>query len=295
MYLLDSLQTKERKYYVYRFLNKDNVITYVGRTDDLYKRFLQHDHLTDEVSKIEYIECDSEAEMAWKEVYYINLYYNELSTNISDVYLGGQMKDIGLDDKWRRYKYQYQPESKDIGTLEKYNKYVVNIPNYDYKSLIHIIDHQKLNEIGKDKYAITQKWFNDHRYDGLVDKLRRNTTNFFRNLIPSSTTDNLWTTYEEFREEIKGKGFAKAFTYLSEENNGEYSDRIYLAYLANNFYPATHGNFEISEDQYALTELLQFIFKSALSKGSEIWIYIPSIRMRNLLKQWINENSLENK
>ena len=42
-------------------------------------------------------------------------------------------------------------------------------------------------------------------------------------------------------------------------------------------------------------ELLQFIFKSALSKGSEIWIYIPSIRMRNLLKQWINKNSLENK
>lgn len=25
MYLLDSLQTKERKYYVYRFLNKDKV------------------------------------------------------------------------------------------------------------------------------------------------------------------------------------------------------------------------------------------------------------------------------
>ena len=55
MYLLDSLQTKERKYYVYRFLNKDNVITYVGRTVDLYKRFLKHAHLTDEVSKIEYI------------------------------------------------------------------------------------------------------------------------------------------------------------------------------------------------------------------------------------------------
>ena len=73
---MDSLQTKERKYYVYRFFNKDNVITYVGRTIDLYKRFLQHDHLTDEVAKIEYIECDSEAEMAWKEVYYINLYYN---------------------------------------------------------------------------------------------------------------------------------------------------------------------------------------------------------------------------
>ena len=295
MYLLDSLQTKERKYYVYRFLNKDNVITYVGRTVDLYKRFLQHDHLTDEVSKIEYIECDSEAEMAWKEVYYINLYYNELSTNISDVYLGGQMKDIGLDDKWRRYKYQHQPESKDIGTLEKYNKYVVDIPNYDYKSLIHIIDHQKLNEIGKDKYAITQKWFNDHRYDGLVDQLRRSIMNFFRNLTPkgnlNSTHNNLWTTYEEFREEIKGKGFGRAFVYLSDDTDKDYSDRTYLAYIANNFYPATmQNNYEVTENQYALTELLQFIFKSALSKGNEIWIYIPSKRMRKLLKDWIEKD-----
>lgn len=292
---MDSLQTKERKYYVYRFFNKDNVITYVGRTIDLYKRFLQHDHLTDEVAKIEYIECDSEAEMAWKEVYYINLYYNELSTNISDVYLGGQMKDIGLDDKWRRYKHKYQPENRDIGTLEKYNKYVVGVPNYDYKSLIHIIDHEKLNEIGRDKYAITQKWFNDHRYDGLVDQLRRSIMNFFRNLTPdgnsNSTHNNLWTTYEEFREEIKGKGFGRAFTYLSNEEEKDYSDRTYLAYIANNFYPATmQNNFEVTEDQYALTELLQFMFKSALSKGKEIWIYIPSKRIRKLLKDWIEKD-----
>ena len=295
MYLLDSLQTKERKYYVYRFLNKDNVITYVGRTVDLYKRFLQHDHLTDKISKIEYIECDSEAEMAWKEVYYINLYYNELSTNISDVYLGGQMKDIGLDDKWRRYKYQYQPEIKNIGTLEKYNKYVVEVPDYDYKSLIHIVDHEKLNEIGRDKYAITQKWFNDHRYDGLVDQLRRSIMNFFRNLTPkgnlNSTHNNLWTTYEEFREETKGKGFGRAFVYLSDDTDKDYSDRTYLAYIANNFYPATtQNNYEVTENQYALTELLQFMFKSSLSKGNEVWIYLPSKRMRNLLKDWIEKD-----
>lgn len=96
------------------------------------------------------------------------------------------------------------------------------------------------------------------------------------------------TTYEEFKEEIKGKGFTKAFTYLSEDSNGEYSNMIYLAYLANNFYPATmQNNLEVTENQYALTELLQFVFQSALLKGNEIWTYIPSKRMRNLLKDWI--------
>jgi len=257
---LDSLQTKERKYYVYRFLNKDNIIIYAGRTIDLYKRFLQHNHLNNNISKIEYIECDSEAEMAWKEIYYINLYYNDLSTNISDVYHGGQMTDIGLDDNWRKYKYQYRQENKEVGTLEKYNKYVVEVPNCDYKSLIHIIEHEKLNEIGKDKYAITQKWFNDHRYDGLVDKLRKSVMNFFRNLTPkgnsNSTHNNLWTTYEEFREDIKDKGFGRDFVCLSKDSEKDYSDRIYPAYWANNFYPTTtKNNFEMTENQYALTEL----------------------------------------
>ena len=51
----------------------------------------------------------------------------------------------------------------------------------------------------------------------------------------------------------------------------------------------------IDEDGYALSEMLQFIWRSAIRDGKEIWIYIPSVRMRSLLKQWINENSLENK
>lgn len=78
---------------------------------------------------------------------------------------------------------------------------------------------------------------------------------------------------------------------MSNEEEKDYSDRIYLAYIANNFYPATmQNNFEVTEDQYALTELLQFMFKSALSKGKEIWIYIPSKRMRKLLKKLIEKD-----
>ena len=37
--------------------------------------------------------------------------------------------------------------------------------------------------------------------------------------------------------------------------------------------------------------MLQFIWRSAIRDGKEIWVYIPSIRMRNLLKQWIKQNS----
>ena len=64
-----------------------------------------------------------------------------------------------------------------------------------------------------------------------------------------------------------------------------------LGFLVYNFYPAKKSVSEISEDQFALSELLQFIFNSAIREGNEIWVYIPSIRMRMLLKRWIEKNS----
>ncbi len=43
----------------------------------------------------------------------------------------------------------------------------------------------------------------------------------------------------------------------------------------------------IQEDTYALSEMLQFIFRSAIRDGKEIELYIPSFRMRQMLKEWI--------
>ena len=51
------------------------------------------------------------------------------------------------------------------------------------------------------------------------------------------------------------------------------------------------NNISVNEDGYALSEMLQFIWRSAIRDGKEIWVYIPSIRMRTLLKEWIDQNS----
>ena len=290
-YKLNEFQKENRKYYVYRFLNKDNIIIYVGRTSDLSRRLSNHEHITDNVSKIEYIECDSEAEMAWKEIYYINLYYNQLSENKTDVYTGGKIKDIGLNDYWKSFIGFKDDICRITSANEKYEKYIIDAPKYDYKSLIHILDNPKMNQTGTDRYSLSRNWFYDHQYDGLLKSLKNNTVNFFRNICHDKSSQNLWTTYDEFGEIMKGNGYTKGFISLSRDYFEQYKDRIYLAYLANNFYPAKKSVSEISEDQFALSELLQFIFNSAIREGNEIWVYIPSIRMRRLLKLWIEKNS----
>ena len=44
----------------------------------------------------------------------------------------------------------------------------------------------------------------------------------------------------------------------------------------------------VEEEKYALSEMIQWIFRSAIRNGESIQIYIPSQRMRQLLIDWLN-------
>ena len=50
---------------------------------------------------------------------------------------------------------------------------------------------------------------------------------------------------------------------------------------------------EVDEEMYALSIMLQWIWRSAIREGQEINIYIPSSRMRTLLLDWMDKVSKE--
>lgn len=197
-----------------------------------------------------------------------------------------------VKNRWKGWLYMY-----DINEIKNFYSTHVNCkqPFVD-PPLIHVIKHQKMNYIEDRKslnHTITQKWILDHRND-LSDKLRTNTINFFVNLMPSSTGNKsylkMWTTYDTCKDIIKDKGFTKRFVRMWDASF-QPSDSIYLAYIANNFLPPKKLSCGLTNDQYALSILLNFIGRSAIRNGKEIWIYLPSFRMRRLLEQWIDENT----
>lgn len=51
-----------------------------------------------------------------------------------------------------------------------------------------------------------------------------------------------------------------------------------------------HG-VEVDEDMYALSIMVQWIWRSAIRDGNEVYLYIPSSRMRSLLISWIDSLS----
>ena len=71
--------------------------------------------------------------------------------------------------------------------------------------------------------------------------------------------------------------------------NVAYLVNRYLNPVVKNFFKSR--NVEVDEDGYALSEMLQFIWRSAIREYREINVYIPSSRMRDLLLIWIKENS----
>ena len=51
--------------------------------------------------------------------------------------------------------------------------------------------------------------------------------------------------------------------------------------------------FNIDSDQFALSELIQFIFRSAVREGKPIDLYMPNERMKNLLTKWFDSVETE--
>ena len=167
--------------------------------------------------------------------------------------------------------------------------------NYNYKNLIHIVDHYKLNIIGKERTALSKGWYTRNSRTAIMKQLRNNIINYFQNIMHSNSADTLWTTFKDYKCELSGKGYIKSFLPINARATNLYKERTALAYLVNVFFnPMIIGFFqdhgvEVDEDGYALSEMLQWIWRSAIREGGEIWIYIPSRRMRELLDGWIEK------
>ena len=99
---------------------------------------------------------------------------------------------------------------------------------------------------------------------------------------------------------MKGSGYTKGFVSCNCRSTNDFADRYNLVYAINRYLNPgvplyfSKKNIVINEDLYALSEMLQWIWRSRIRNGEPINIYIPSNRMRWLLKNWLNNKLPEN-
>lgn len=173
------------------------------------------------------------------------------------------------------------------------------IPEYtkELSSKIHIFENKKLNAIGDNKHALSYSWYlNTPAGSERGETLRKNVENYFRNYNRDKPVYcRLWASYKKGENLIRAKGFYRSNIAFNMKATNDYRDRSVLAYCVNIFMQPNEKNYLLSkgvnvlEDEYALSVMIQWIWRSAIRDGKEIWIYIPSKRMRNLLRDWIGE------
>lgn len=209
-----------------------------------------------------------------------------------------------FDAQVQKYYYDINNvEFKYLGVEKKNNLYRFSnnctIPKYvkELNNKINILEDEKLNYIGDIETALSSSWFDRElgkRNKPLIKTLKNNLINVFLNKFNSTSNENMWTTYKESQTALSGKGYTKGFVSVNARATNEFRHKKCLAYCANIFFNPYIKNYflnngvKVLEDKYALSELVQWVWRSAIRDNDYIFIYIPSARMRKLLKDWLN-------
>ena len=174
-------------------------------------------------------------------------------------------------------------------------------PPIDYSQLITIVDDAKLNAVGDGFYSLSKGWYDKRGYgDPSIRSLRNGLKKFFQGLSGSRADTRMWTCFKNDISKLvdsKTGRFRKNFIQTGARATNRYKNRTDVAYMVNRFADPNILKFfrsrgiDIDQEAYALSEMLQWVWRSAIRDNKPITVYIPSKRMRTLLIEWIKDTN----
>lgn len=269
----------------YTKVNEEGIVEWIA--DSYEGKFEEYKKMIQLNSVMAYSDCKNNiTALIW--LFPIKVFQSFKKIYILTYMFDGQIQKYYYDLYKVKYKNWYV---KDFHLTSKKQIYDMSA----IKSRIKVCEINNLNKIGEDKYALSKGWFERNSNNIVIKKLKNNTYSFFRNNVNSKVKDNLWTTFKISKDNLKGKGYSGGFMPMNIRATNELKHKYAVAYLANRYLSPIVRNFFVSnnikvdEDAFALSELIQFIFRTRIRDNEEIYVYIPSKRMRLLLKKWLKE------
>ncbi|AWE07896.1 hypothetical protein DCE79_11085 [Lysinibacillus sp. 2017] len=186
------------------------------------------------------------------------------------------------------YEIPYEIKAVRDGQLVEYDKHKEN--REALRSLINLYDGPH-NRHGDVPTAFSVRWLGK-RSDEEIEGIQASIYAYVRGVAKAKAGDVLWTTVKKHQSDLKGKGYAKGFLACNARATNEYADRSTLIYAYNRFmHPNERAFFEchgigVSQEKLAVSDLLQWIWRSRIRNGKAINLYMPSSRMRYLLDAW---------
>ena len=157
----------------------------------------------------------------------------------------------------------------------------------------------KLNDnISKKDNMLSATWSKSAYNKNELLQLKNNFYNYCRNVLKADSKKIMWTTFKHCKKDLTGKGYTNGFVSCNCRATNNFVDKTCLIYGVNWYenpeivkFFSQHG-ITINQNEIALSTMLQWVWRSNIrvSNSNEIVsIYIPSVRMRSIFLNWLNE------
>jgi hypothetical protein len=163
------------------------------------------------------------------------------------------------------------------------------------KNLLKIVSTPSVDKISKSKSSLSSSWYKNSTQAQRSSLLKAMTS--FKVNCKVSSDDFMFCTKKEFADNIKSRVISvdKSFVFSSCKGTNIYSHKTVL-FHAYNRYPDVPVSVYLNDyghpcdpDKFALNELIQWIWRSAIRNDKEIQVCIVSSRMRELLEKWLDD------
>lgn len=238
-----------------------------------------------------------------------------------EVFKEGYFEEIFIltyqfDNQIQAYYYKFFNLSYSTYIVKEISKGIYNIfpkeEGVDYdaewkkelRKLIDVCDNPRLNKIGsyyhdRNNYRIetclSKNWF-DKAEKSVVNTLVSNMVNYFQHIAKSKADERMWTCFKADKKRLKDNNLSKkGWVELNSRATNDHAAKTVLVYPINRYLNPffikffSKKNILLDQDKFALSELIQWVFRSAIRNGKKISIYIPSQRMRELFLGWLND------
>ena len=125
-------------------------------------------------------------------------------------------------------------------------------------------------------------------------EVKNNVYKIFRREFETKSNENAFTAFKCVKGKFSGEGYTKGFIAVNSRATNNFSHKKSMAYLASRYYNPQIKNFfsmnnvVLNEDLWALSELVQWLWRGCIRNDETMNVYLPCYRMRNILIKWLD-------
>lgn len=283
-----------KKSYLYKFLNKDGEVIYVGKAKNLFHRMTGHfgvgkESWKQEVDKIFYSSYKCPATCAVMEIYFINKYGAKYNKDCSFGSINMCLTEY--EEKW--IEFNKETELDEHLTPIESKEWLLNKEQYpspkELSAVVSIGSAPCLDKLNCEN-SLTIGSFVKNGYDENIKQAQKTVYNLFRNVIKIGENGQVLLTESFVKDMFQSNPYprivsAKYISFSDYIVNKDINNILVMANVYKDIGRQCNG--KISQDEIALSYLVSFLNQFVKSQ-KKITLYFASKRMEVIFKNYLS-------